>query len=173
MTEPEIQKLTDDRYRRILALEGRRCAYCGKGIDVYKNLRKKFCGYPCSSAFHRQQRALEKDHLAQQKEEVWRKGAESRALRRGVFTAEVSRAEIVERDKWVCYLCQKPISKEEKPSSPLGLHIDHLVPLSHGGAHTPENCAASHMTCNLQKGTSIGSKAYEKLVKNIHFYADQ
>ena len=173
MTEPEIQKVTDDRYRRILTLKGRVCAYCGEKIDVYATIRKRFCGYPCAAAFNREQRLLDKDKLSRQKEEAWRKVAESRARKFGVFSAEVNRIEIAERDKWVCYLCQKPIPKEAEPSDSLGLHIEHLIPLIHGGAHTPENCAASHMACNLQKGTSIGGKAYEKLVNNVRFYVDQ
>lgn len=30
--------------------------------------------------------------------------------------------------------------------------LDHVVPLSLGGAHTPENTQASHLICNGRKG---------------------
>lgn len=32
--------------------------------------------------------------------------------------------------------------------------IDHIIPLSRGGAHSYENCQISHLLCNIKKGAS-------------------
>jgi len=43
-----------------------------------------------------------------------------------------------------CYLCGKPIAKGKR-------HVDHIVPLSRGGKHTPGNLAIACASCNLSK----------------------
>jgi 5-methylcytosine-specific restriction endonuclease McrA len=35
---------------------------------------------------------------------------------------------------------------------PLYLTIDHVIPLSKGGEHSPLNVQAAHATCNYSKG---------------------
>lgn len=37
----------------------------------------------------------------------------------------------------------------------LGLHIDHLVPISKGGADSLDNVKPSHGKCNLDKGSTV------------------
>jgi len=44
-----------------------------------------------------------------------------------------------------CYLCGKVIPNGQR-------HVDHIVPLSKGGAHKPSNLAVACAKCNLQKG---------------------
>ena len=43
-----------------------------------------------------------------------------------------------------CYLCGKVVPKGDR-------HVDHVMPLSLGGAHSVENLAVLHSSCNLQK----------------------
>ena len=43
-----------------------------------------------------------------------------------------------------CYLCGKMIPKGER-------HVDHIVPLSKGGAHSASNLAVACASCNLKK----------------------
>lgn len=45
-----------------------------------------------------------------------------------------------------CYLCGKIIKKPED------FNLDHSVPLSRGGADTPDNWRISHKECNSKKG---------------------
>jgi hypothetical protein len=53
------------------------------------------------------------------------------------------------RDGWVCHLCGGRIDQTSHQSSPdFELSMDHLVPVSHGGADFPSNIKASHVTCN-------------------------
>jgi len=49
-----------------------------------------------------------------------------------------------EAPKVRCYLCGKLIPKGHR-------HVDHIMPLSKGGAHRPSNLAAACDTCNLSK----------------------
>lgn len=58
--------------------------------------------------------------------------------------------------KWVmssctdCYLCGKPLDGE--------LQMDHVIPLSRGGAHARENLRPTHAECNLRKHNSFLSE---------------
>jgi 5-methylcytosine-specific restriction endonuclease McrA len=45
-----------------------------------------------------------------------------------------------------CYLCgDTDLGRSD-------LHLDHVIPLSRGGPHTPDNVAWACATCNLRKG---------------------
>lgn len=46
----------------------------------------------------------------------------------------------------VCYLCNRLINNNKD------LSLDHIVPLSRGGADVPENWGVSHKYCNWLKG---------------------
>tara|TARA_R110002167_G_scaffold104976_2_gene270275 strand:- start:915 stop:1439 length:525 start_codon:yes stop_codon:yes gene_type:complete len=59
-----------------------------------------------------------------------------------------------------CHICKKPISLSANRSSGApgweqGLHLDHVIPLSKGGADTLENVKPAHGLCNMQKSASI------------------
>lgn len=73
-----------------------------------------------------------------------------RALRRGASTAElVDRQAIIERDNATCYLCGRgPLTDSE-------IHLDHVIPLSKGGPHAPDNLKVTCVSCNLSKGDKI------------------
>lgn len=60
--------------------------------------------------------------------------------------------EIFERDGWRCHLCGKKVDPAVSRRTPEGASIDHLIPLSEGGADTPANVATAHNRCNREKG---------------------
>lgn len=66
-----------------------------------------------------------------------------------VFTSE----EIARRDRWICGICDEPISKTARWPEPTSLSIDHIVPLAAGGEHSRANAQATHLRCNLKKHT--------------------
>lgn len=70
------------------------------------------------------------------------------AIRRGALLAGISirRSEIWERDGGKCHICRRACD-------PLRWHLDHLVPVSRGGQHTPDNVAVSHPKCNQSRGS--------------------
>lgn len=49
-----------------------------------------------------------------------------------------------------CYLCGKLLDGE--------VHLDHIIPLARGGAHSQDNLAPTHATCNLRKGDRLLSE---------------
>jgi 5-methylcytosine-specific restriction endonuclease McrA len=70
--------------------------------------------------------------------------AARRALHVGATVEDVERAVVWVRDQGICVLCRTP-------ADPDNWHLEHLTPLSRGGAHSYANTAVSHPTCNVRK----------------------
>jgi 5-methylcytosine-specific restriction endonuclease McrA len=70
-----------------------------------------------------------------------RSGAEQR-----LFTAQA----IYERDGWLCHLCGEPIDREATDNR-YRATLDHLIPVSQGGADVPWNVRAAHQACNSRR----------------------
>lgn len=80
----------------------------------------------------------------------WRKRY---ALTRGAPEAEAfDYREVYERDGWTCGICAEPVDADLAWPDPMSVSLDHIVPVSAGGAHAPENAQCSHLVCNVQKG---------------------
>lgn len=59
-----------------------------------------------------------------------------------------------------CYICNKRIDIKAqrqvgKDGWEYGLHLDHYVPLSKGGADNLENVRPTHGLCNIKKGAKV------------------
>lgn len=75
-----------------------------------------------------------------------------RARKRGaVPQSPYSDREVFERDGWTCHVCAKSIDPGVPRTEPLGATVDHLKPISLGGHDIPENVAAAHRACNIDK----------------------
>lgn len=61
------------------------------------------------------------------------------------FIFPFTKADIIKRDGFNCYLCGKLTTEKES-------HIEHVLPLSRGGHHKPENVKISCPFCNQSKG---------------------
>jgi 5-methylcytosine-specific restriction endonuclease McrA len=59
--------------------------------------------------------------------------------------------EIFERDGWACQLCGLPIDRDARKPDPLSVSLDHIVPISLGGAHSRANTQCAHLSCNVRK----------------------
>lgn len=59
---------------------------------------------------------------------------------------------IFARDGWVCYLCDTPTDQDAKVPHPLAATVEHVIPLSKGGADAPHNVRCAHFSCNVRKG---------------------
>lgn len=68
------------------------------------------------------------------------------ARQRGATVENVDRDYVLQRDLGICGICHTPIQE--------GFHIDHIVPLSKGGAHSYANVQLAHPKCNERKHTS-------------------
>jgi 5-methylcytosine-specific restriction endonuclease McrA len=60
--------------------------------------------------------------------------------------------EILERDRWMCWLCKRRIGKTFRYPHPRSASIDHIVPLSRDGDDTAFNKRAAHLGCNMARG---------------------
>ena len=65
---------------------------------------------------------------------------------RSLMTEKLKR-QIKERDNYTCQMCGKYMPDE------VGLHVDHIVPVSRGGKSVPNNLQVLCDKCNLKKGT--------------------
>ncbi len=55
---------------------------------------------------------------------------------------------VVSRDGLVCGLCHGVVEGSD-------VHIDHVVPVVHGGSNDPVNLQVAHSRCNLRKGGRV------------------
>lgn len=59
----------------------------------------------------------------------------------------------------MCWLCGLPIDSDLKSPHPGSWTLDHVVPLSMGGARDdPANARAAHRLCNMQRGNGRGRR---------------
>ena len=86
-----------------------------------------------------------------------RRNDEIRRARKVGATVEVFDAsEVFDRDGWVCGLCREPVVRELRWPDPGSASLDHVVPLSLGGAHSRENTRIAHLSCNVRRGAARG-----------------
>lgn len=76
------------------------------------------------------------------------------------FTDEKKRAEIFERDQWLCFYCGEKVG-------PKNATLDHLIPQCKEGKHTRENLKTSCLICNSIKSGKTYDEAAPLLLKNI------
>jgi len=88
-----------------------------------------------------------------------REGARRRRARiRKVETRPYSEAQVLELYGLLCHICFRQIDLDAPRQQGkganwhMGLHIDHIVPISSGGGDTLENVRPAHAICNLRKG---------------------
>jgi 5-methylcytosine-specific restriction endonuclease McrA len=77
-----------------------------------------------------------------------------KALQRGVQVESVDPIKVFERDKWRCHLCGVKTPKAKRGTyADDAPELDHLLPLSQGGAHRYANVACACRRCNATKGS--------------------
>ena len=79
-------------------------------------------------------------------------GLRRRALKMGAIVAKVDLRKVPERDNFICQLCRKKVDMALKWPHRMSPSIDHIVPLSKGGAHELRNLQLAHLACNTAKG---------------------
>lgn len=64
---------------------------------------------------------------------------------------------LIERDGSDCYLCKRPIDLTitDLNTDDDAVTIDHVMPLSKGGANSPSNVKLAHRGCNVSKGSTV------------------
>lgn len=78
-------------------------------------------------------------------------GHRGRARRYGVRYTRINRITVFERDGWVCGICGDPVDRNLAWPEPGSATLDHVIPMSRGGHHEPDNVQLAHFSCNLDK----------------------
>lgn len=63
----------------------------------------------------------------------------------------MSAEDLRKRDGGNCALCGLPVPTDAIKPHPLAPEVDHILPISRGGTHEPDNLALVHKTCNITK----------------------
>jgi hypothetical protein len=69
-----------------------------------------------------------------------------------------SRKVLIKRDKSTCQYCNKKLVGSQ-------ITVDHVIPKSHGGATSFNNCVICCLTCNSKKANNTPEQANMKLLK--------
>lgn len=67
----------------------------------------------------------------------------------------VTSFELAERDGTDCSICDSPVDMGLPWPEEMSPSVDHVIPYVEGGENVPENCALSHLICNLRKNRSL------------------
>lgn len=121
---------------RVVDIDFRECRECGGSFTWYAGQDKDFCSRRCGA------RAVKRNRRHRE-----------RAAGIGL-AGSITIRELAERDGWRCHLCGKKVPDREYGARPLDATIDHLIPLSAGGQHVPENVALAHFQCNWQRSNT-------------------
>jgi hypothetical protein len=92
------------------------------------------------------------------------KDQKRRARKRGVDAVTVINSEIFERDRWKCGICKRRVDRDLVWPAPMSPSLDHIVPLSEGGPHRPENVRLAHLHCNVSRGNRGGGEQLQLMV---------
>lgn len=71
-----------------------------------------------------------------------------RAMKKSAFVERVYRSKLFARDQGLCGICGEAVD-------PSDYHVDHIVPIVHGGEHSYANTQIAHPRCNIVKGDRI------------------
>lgn len=136
------QAFVDYRKRNGIPLSARaekHCRECGKGLVAADNhyvvsVVRNYCSDACRNRAKCRRR---------------------RVQRAGRPVERYAAVEVFERDRWVCRLCDEPIDRQAKWPAPKSPSIDHIVPVSLGGADVVANVQAAHFACNIAKSNRM------------------
>lgn len=126
-------RITEQRRSKASPIEYGACIECA-GVFVRRAGRLgKYCSLKCSRRARKRNRRHRK-----------RAGATPGG-------PVITTALLAERDGPNCHVCRRRLKWGGDPESPTYPSIDHLVPLSEGGAHTLANTAVACRRCNWER----------------------
>jgi 5-methylcytosine-specific restriction endonuclease McrA len=76
------------------------------------------------------------------------------------IAGQVNFEDVWARDNGLCYLCGYGVDRGVPWPDGGSPSLDHVVPLSLGGAHTPDNVALAHLGCNKSKSNRTPGEGY-------------
>lgn len=144
--------------RKRATLETKVCTECGCTFQPTHG-GKTVCSDACSKQRERNSPGYRQARRAS-------KARRKARLRGGECIETFDPIEVLSRDGWRCYICHCDTPQRLRGSYDLAApELDHVVPLSAGGAHTRANTACICRGCNLLKGDRpLGSVVVAKRV---------
>lgn len=137
---------------RVCALDG-----CGVEFVPMMSTQKCCCEHHGKIHWNRVSRAEGRQRQVwnDKRRDHWHR---RRAQKKAVTTGEpVVLQRIADRDGWRCHLCGGRVLTKPWPN-PKSASLDHVVPISAGGAHDPANVRLAHLSCNVAKGNRGGGE---------------
>lgn len=110
------------------------CKHCGKWFTVTSGGYWRTCSPEC---------ALELQRIRYRRKSY---------ARRTHITGSYSMAEVAARAAGRCHICHQKVDLTLSGRDPYGPTVDHLIPLSEGGADELTNVALAHRQCNVRRG---------------------
>jgi 5-methylcytosine-specific restriction endonuclease McrA len=117
------------------------CERCGQVVTTDKHVTRGAYGRYCRSCA-----------LVKRRERYRIKTANRQKIMNPI---RISADVIIKRDGNVCHLCDVEIDLTLARNSRFGATIDHVIPVSKGGADTLENMRLAHWICNIKKGNRV------------------
>lgn len=128
------------------------CTNCGARIP--KDLRNR---RTCSDACMQARTVLriialrvDETERRRRKRDKWRRDNERRKAQ-GISRAPRRWRAVCARDGWICWICGVAIDPEADRNHRSAGSVDHVVPVSAGGADSDENLKAAHRGCNSRR----------------------
>lgn len=137
------------------------CVECGK--EFFSRQRAaKLCGPECQRVYSGRVSANYHERNGTRRTEEQRQSYDAKRNR---WRADIyrngerfARREIFHRDGWRCGICGGAVLRRAKWPHPKSPSIDHILPLSEGGAHTRQNVQCAHLGCNVLKQNGSGGQ---------------
>jgi hypothetical protein len=146
---------------RALPLPLRACALPGCGLEFQPKSERQRC---CSEKHGKLLYNRESRADGRQKPGPWTDARRDQYHRRRAQKVAASTGEpvilawIADRDHWRCHICKTRVGKKIAWPHVRSASLDHVVPLSKGGAHDPSNVRLAHLGCNSAKGNRGGGE---------------
>lgn len=135
------------------------CPTCGNEFEYVRSQERKHCSVACAPKNQPPPRpriftAEQRRDRAAKARAKWRKEHREhlkamrgfyRAALKSAYVERVEFRAIYQRDRGVCGICHRKVE-------PDNASLDHILPISLGGAHAPWNVRVTHLACNLGRG---------------------
>lgn len=158
----------------------RMCKWCGQFFRPKQTGRNTFCSIKCSNLNYEQRRSEYKFEimcikcnkaglaksdkgrvclsckLSQNRERSRLEcNHRKRARKFGVEYVRFNPLDVFERDGWKCGICGSNVPQNAPQGSGDEATLDHIIPMSRGGDHVPDNTQIAHRRCNSKKHKSL------------------
>ena len=156
--EPLIHGATIADYYRCKKINGKTCQECKAVAAAYMRARKR-----ANPSLYKDAKRKYYQKYPHKKTELNRKKSRKEtAIFRQVKNINFSTKDVLDLWGTDCHICSKSIDMRltrhcGQPGWELGLHLDHVIPISKGGHNIISNVKPSHARCNLNKSNKTAT----------------